>query len=1289
MTEPVTNENEMDYEEMKDCDFQSTTYESSHKCNKFLLKKEVTERKKIGDDYPDLYPTMNDPNFSLKIAEKREFRDTMYDGDIYDVEERANILSNLESSPYPHQMFVKNFLSSKTPYNSLFLFHGLGTGKTCSAIGVCEEHRDYIKQTNNPKKIIVVASPNVQDNFRLQLFNEDALEKVNGYWKITSCIGNKLIDEINPTNTKNLDRGMVVTQINRLINESYQFMGYREFANFIQKKQSSNINFKTLSVEEQILRMKRNLRLEFDGRLICIDEVHNIRNTEDSENKRVANQITYLVKNTSTLKLLFLSGTPMFNSHKEIVWLVNLMNMNDKRGLIRNSDVFDRDGSFKTASSPNEEDGRELLSRKSTGYFSFVRGENPYVFPYRIYPDIFEKDRTFEEIPTPQKNILGNKVIENSVDTITKTNLYLLDIGSYQNSIYQEFMRNINNDTESTETAPQEDDLENLSTNKKVSYTKLQEPVQSLIISFPKNTEDIKESIGSRGLKSTMNYVDERSDTLHKKGDFEYKPWIQSGEHANFFHPSKIGNYSSKLKNISDSIKKSKGVILIYSQYLDGGLIPAALMLEEMGIKKYGSKSDSLFKNSPQTPVDYKTLEPITASSDVKSPAKYIMITGDKRISKNSINEIIVATRKDNKDGENVKVILVSMAGSEGVDLKFIRQVHILEPWYNMSRIEQIIGRAVRNNSHKALPFSERNVQIFMYGTVMDDRTQESVDVSIYRSAESKAINIGNVTRVLKEISVDCFLNHDQVNFSMESMGQSVKQILSDGKVIEKFEIGDKSFTQLTDFMKDGEYKCQNTKDVEGLENYEKPLDNSSYDEKFILMNNDKIIQKVNSMFKDKFFYTKDDFLSEINFPQPYPKSQVYSALTQMIDSDTEYLKDMYGRTGKLANVGDYYLFQPIELLDSKISFYERTTPIPYKPPEINLQIKHKDFSMKREVSEKAEEAVSSVLTNAQSNLEKEVSFDLKKEVSVERSDENIISIASNISEKYNTALEVFNTTNPDITRGEKNTYKYFGSAMQRLRNTGMISDNTLNFLPSAEILKMFLVEHLVDGLITREKIQLFKHIEDVKQQDVTENKHLSTSIEKYFDKKTMTITNSIGQSMNAIIFYVTTTERVIFTKYEGEDWKIGSPEDVNDLQDSISQIVDEVKPNQIADLFGYIGIGKNFGEVTFKLKDNTNKRSQGSRCHEKKKNIKLDVLKDVIRLAMNISDKPVLEETVNKLKYNGRSASTSSGVFLTPEICVFVEFLCRYYNAIGVNNKRWFFDFEEQNMLNTVLKVV
>ena len=51
----------------------------------------------------------------------------------------------------------------------------------------------------------------------------------------------------------------------------------------------------------------------------------------------------------------------------------------------------------------------------------------------------------------------------------------------------------------------------------------------------------------------------------------------------------------------------------------------------------------------------------------------------------------------------------------EGVSLSNIRQIHIMEPWYNISRNEQIIGRGIRQCSHINLPFNLRNLTIFNY----------------------------------------------------------------------------------------------------------------------------------------------------------------------------------------------------------------------------------------------------------------------------------------------------------------------------------------------------------------------------------------------------------------------------------------------------------------------------------------------------------------------------------------------------------------------------------------------
>ena len=81
-------------------------------------------------------------------------------------------------------------------------------------------------------------------------------------------------------------------------------------------------------------------------------------------------------------------------------------------------------------------------------------------------------------------------------------------------------------------------------------------------------------------------------------------------------------------------------------------------------------------------------------------PAKYIMITGNDQLSSDKVSDMAAITNSDNSDGKFVKVVIISKAGSEGLDFKCIRQIHILEPWYNINRLDQIIGRGVRNLSH-------------------------------------------------------------------------------------------------------------------------------------------------------------------------------------------------------------------------------------------------------------------------------------------------------------------------------------------------------------------------------------------------------------------------------------------------------------------------------------------------------------------------------------------------------------------------------------------------------------
>ena len=464
------------------CDADEINKLYSKKCgnNKEQLKTELENRKELElhpteDEY--LYPVLDDPNFNIKIAQKKEFSDTRYDGAIYDVEKYSNILKTAEYELLPQQAFVRNFLSFQTPYNSLLLFHGLGSGKTCSAIGVCEEMRDYLKQMGITKRIIIVASPNVQDNFKLQLFDERKLKEVDGIWTMKGCLGNKLLKEINPTGMKGMKREKVIQQVKNLINASYSFQGYLQFSNEIVRKAGKTGD----SAETKI----KNLENEYSDRLIVIDEVHNIRISDDNENKNVAKNLMYLVSVVSNLRLLLLSATPMFNSYKEIVWLLNLMNMNDRRGIISVSDIFDKNGEWQK-DKDGKEIGKEFLMRKATGYVSYIRGENPYTFPFRVYPDRFAKAHTFNSIEEyPNYQINGRRIPADR--KIEKLSLYLTIIGEYQKMGYSYIIDRLRSRDEGIKMTRKgsERKVAAFTTLKAFGYTDLQIPIEALNIIYP------------------------------------------------------------------------------------------------------------------------------------------------------------------------------------------------------------------------------------------------------------------------------------------------------------------------------------------------------------------------------------------------------------------------------------------------------------------------------------------------------------------------------------------------------------------------------------------------------------------------------------------------------------------------------------------------------------------------------------------------------------------------------------------------------------------------------------
>lgn len=137
------------------------------------------------------------------------------------------------------------------------------------------------------------------------------------------------------------------------------------------------------------------------------------------------------------------------------------------------------------------------------------------------------------------------------------------------------------------------------------------------------------------------------------------------------------------------------------------------------------------------------------------------------------ILEKLQAMHPNNYDGDWLKVIMITQSGSEGISLKCVRQVHVIEPFWNHIRMDQVIGRAVRMCSHQAFDDQpeRKQVDVFIYYMIFTPqqieksftiRTQDkslTSDNYLYVIAKRKKKIIDSMLDLLKRAAVDCALN--------------------------------------------------------------------------------------------------------------------------------------------------------------------------------------------------------------------------------------------------------------------------------------------------------------------------------------------------------------------------------------------------------------------------------------------------------------------------------------------------------------------------------------------------
>ena len=857
------------------------------------------------------YPEVDDLNLQNKIYKKREFYYHKHPEikDFKNYQEKKAYRDSICGGKlrlYTHQSFLSNFISPNTPYKGLLIFHGVGTGKTGTAITIAQNFRSMVKKYNT-KIHILVPGPLVKESWKNEII------KFTGQHYFKDLV-NKFgyLDEQEEAKAKKNAYKETLYY--------YKIMTHRSFYKKVLGEKIRNENnekgkYRTTDKGE----IERDISVDkidnLDNTLLIIDEIHHFTGNEHGE---ALEKILSVSKN---LKILLLSATPMKNLADDVIEIMNYIRpQNDQ---IRRDKIFTSNKDYKL---DFKKDGKEYFQKMCNGYISYYRGSNPLLFAKKI---------EVGEIPP---ELIFTKCVR------CKMNKFQYDTYTYLDG-------------------KTEDPLERNTSS-----------VANCVL--PILSKDKKEIIGITGESGINNVISNlKSDKnlfLNKLNEkffnnevknidtILYESTYSKNITGLIFKKEYIKYFSTKFdtafKNISDKVKgkKGSGTIFVYSNLVKVGIEIFQEILLQNGYLEF--KIDKNYNINSNT-IDYETGIEYKDFDENKQkrkfiPATFIKITGKgdeddelpeekQNILNNYFNNI------ENVQGKLLKIILGSKVMNEGITLENTSEVHILDVYYNFGRVEQIIGRAVRQCKHYAItnennPYPE--VRIYKYVVKLDNKL--SSDENLYRKAELKYLKIKEVERLMKEVSVDCPINYNGNVFKNE-VNENKNCIVP--KINKKINKDDKICPIGCDFM-NCDFICYDKK--LNFEYYDrtsklykkigrKHLDYNSFKNELSNLAKfevNEVKKLIIELYKEDYLYTIDEIIKLVKLTKKgeqyelFEESFVYMALDQLIpETENEHnnfkdtIYDKYNIPGYLIYRGSYYIFQPYEQDENVPMIYRKT----------------------------------------------------------------------------------------------------------------------------------------------------------------------------------------------------------------------------------------------------------------------------------------------------------------------------------------------------------------------------
>ncbi len=236
-----------------------------------------------------------------------------------------------------------------------------------------------------------------------------------------------------------------------------------------------------------------------------------------------------------------------------------------------------------------------------------------------------------------------------------------------------------------------------------------------------------------------------------------------------------LDKFSPKFKQIIANIESRPNELsVVYSEFVETGIELFALVLESRGYqywhKSQSTLSDDIDEFDIENTIADKPKSKIKKSAVGKVAGKYALISGKTPYNERN-NVLKVFNSKNNINGELISILLISKSSSEGLTLKNVRSIHIMEPFWNYARIEQVIARGSRIGSHENLPESERTIHPYIYLSVyphdykpLIEKEKQTTDEELLVNALANKKLIDEFNIAMIESSIDCSVNKTVFN---------------------------------------------------------------------------------------------------------------------------------------------------------------------------------------------------------------------------------------------------------------------------------------------------------------------------------------------------------------------------------------------------------------------------------------------------------------------------------------------------------------------------------------------